>query len=89
MMSVLFGEYLSRCVRDFRQSSPPSLRISNALNVSCSSKTVGDDFTACHRLRTVMFVGGEIPQSRPTVLNKGKANLQITIQTNFDSTKNF
>ena len=51
-MSVLFGEYLSRCVRDFRQSSPPSLRISNALNVSCSSKTVADDFTACHRLRT-------------------------------------
>lgn len=88
-MSVLFGEYLSRCVRDFRQSSPHSLRISNAWNVSCSSKTVADDFTACHRLRTVIFVGGEIPQSRPTVLNKGKANLQITIQTNFDPTKNF
>lgn len=36
-----------------------------------------------------MFVGGEIPQSRPTVLNKGKANLQITIQTDFDPTKIF
>ena len=64
-MSVVFGEYLSRCVRDFRQSSPPSLRISNPLNVSCSSKTVADDFTDCHRLRTVMFVARWRNTSKP------------------------